>query len=781
MKQSKAATLQMLSTQIKSAFVLPMFRINAKCWYEDSAQVIDEFLRTCKWANQPLIVRSSGISEDSQAQSLAGHYLSKPDVIGVEALEKAIGEVVESFGQAVVDDEVFIQPMLKDVAVSGVVFTMEPSSGAPYCVLSSDNSGSTDSVTSGNSNNIQTTYIAKSGLCENKTLCSPWQQKILRLCLELEGILDNNALDIEFGIDIHNRLYLFQVRNLIVNRINLVNETRQSSVLKSIASSIRRLSQPHPYLFGKKSIFGVMPDWNPAEIIGIRPRPLALSLYKELITDATWAYQRDNYGYRKLRSFPLLVNFHGLPYIDVRVSFNSFLPAETDSEFAEKLIDYYLGQLQLFPEKHDKVEFDIIHSCYTLDIDTKLDELKKHDFSDAELYSFKKALRTLTNNIINPQGLWRKDIDKIALLPKKREQIYQSDLPTLDKIYWLLEDCKRYGTLPFAGLARAGFIAVQLLQSMVTVGVLSESEYHRFMGSLNTVNSQMSKDYQQLSQAMFLEKYGHLRPGTYNILSPRYDTAPEDYFSEKAPLIEQDGIDSQEVFEEFSLTLDQLEKLENLLLHHGLNHDVISLFRFIKGAIEGREYAKFIFTHSLSDAIELLSELGHEYDLTREQVSFLDCTIVKQLYSDANDGKHIMINSINKGKEQYRKASQLILPPIICDASDVYCFEQLKSEPNFITLDSVEAHTCTEKLSPERVLGKIVFIQSADPGFDWLFSNKIAGLVTQYGGANSHMAIRAGELGIPSVIGAGEANYRKWSKARYLRIDSANQQVMVLH
>lgn len=34
----------------------------------------------------------------------------------------------------------------------------------------------------------------------------------------------------------------------------------------------------------------------------------------------------------------------------------------------------------------------------------------------------------------------------------------------IEKIYWLLEDCKRYGTLPFAGVARVAFIAVQILR-----------------------------------------------------------------------------------------------------------------------------------------------------------------------------------------------------------------------------------------------------------------------------------------------------------------------------
>ena len=44
-------------------------------------------------------------------------------------------------------------------------------------------------------------------------------------------------------------------------------------------------------LLGNKTYFGVMPDWNPAEIIGIKPKPLALSLYQELITNFIWAWK----------------------------------------------------------------------------------------------------------------------------------------------------------------------------------------------------------------------------------------------------------------------------------------------------------------------------------------------------------------------------------------------------------------------------------------------------------------------------------------------------------
>src|SRR5699024_4251647 len=130
--------------------------------------------------------------------------------------------------------------------------------------------------------------------------------------------------------------------------------------------------------------------------------------------------------------------------------------------------------------------------------------------------------------IINSKtGLWKKDISKINILKEKRADILESDLEVEDKIYWLLEYCKRYGTLPFAGLARAGFIAVELLQSLVSIGILTEEEKTCYMNSLSTVGKNMADDFVTLSKETFLHKYGHLRPGTYDICSKRYDQSGE--------------------------------------------------------------------------------------------------------------------------------------------------------------------------------------------------------------------------------------------------------------
>ena len=54
---------------------------------------------------------------------------------------------------------------------------------------------------------------------------------------------------------------------------------------------------------------------------------------------------------------------------------------------------------------------------------------------------------------------------------------------------------------------------------------------------------------------------------------------------------------------------------------------------------------------------------------------------------------------------------------------------------------------------------KIVVIENADPGFDWIFTKKISGLITKYGGANSHMTIRCAELKVPAMIGCGPKIY----------------------
>ena len=79
----------------------------------------------------------------------------------------------------------------------------------------------------------------------------------------------------EFAVAKNGALYLLQVRPLVLKQ-PLIDAEATAAATTEIAQKVALLSRPHPYLHGNREAFGVMPDWNPAEIIGLKPRPLAL-------------------------------------------------------------------------------------------------------------------------------------------------------------------------------------------------------------------------------------------------------------------------------------------------------------------------------------------------------------------------------------------------------------------------------------------------------------------------------------------------------------------------
>ncbi len=770
---SKAKTLEFLAPILASAIVLPRLRFRVTDWRRDPSRISAK-LALESWSRQVLIVRSSAAAEDGDTASLAGKYLS---ILGVTAatLDTAVEKVIASYGEAAPTDEVLIQPMLEDVTMSGVAFSHDPNTGAPYIVVNYELEGDTTAVTSGYGANLRTHYFWRSA---TDTPPQAPLDGVVALVNEITTLAGGCPIDIEFAVDGAGRLYLFQARPLIVKALAAEPVQQQEHRLRAIVDKVHRANRPHPYLHGRRTVFGVMPDWNPAEIIGTRPRPLAPSLYRQIITDSIWAYQRHNYGYKNLRSFPLLVSFEGLPYIDVRVSFNSFIPADIEGSLADRLVDHYIDSLVKAPHLHDKVEFEIVHSCYTFDLPERVRALTEAGFANAEIETLTISLKALTNRIIDrDRGLCRLDLERIETLRTRRETILASDLDEVSKIYWLLEDCKRYGTLPFAGLARGGFIAMQMLRSLVAVGIFDETDLAMFMSGIDTVSARMGRDLRTLDRPSFFERYGHLRPGTYDILSPRYDEAPELYFP-SAPDCNP-APDGFRPVPTFRLSLGQLRAISDLLVEHGLTNDVVGLFDFFETGIRGREYAKFVFSHSLSDALLLLRRLGERLGHSVDDLSYMDIQTIYDAYITNQNIGDVLAASIATGKERHARTRQISLPPLIVDGSDVWSFELSPGEPNFVTQKRCVGPVVTVEQRDE-MAGGIALIASADPGFDWIFHRQIKGFVTAYGGVNSHMAIRASELGIPAVIGAGDVLFRRWSAAKSLEIDAANQLVRIL-
>ena len=74
--------------------------------------------------------------------------------------------------------------------------------------------------------------------------------------------------------------------------------------IKNYLSKINKINKR----YGNLPIFGLMPDWNPAEMIGYQPNDLSYSIYKEIITDNAWSTARKEMGYKKV-SRPLMYKF----------------------------------------------------------------------------------------------------------------------------------------------------------------------------------------------------------------------------------------------------------------------------------------------------------------------------------------------------------------------------------------------------------------------------------------------------------------------------------------
>ena len=306
---TKASNLFALRDVLNTADIVDFLIFNVKDWKDNKENLIKKIKEKFK---KTIIIRSSCKTEDTSKTSNAGAYKSILN-INPENAAKAIDEVISSYKSNDISNEVLIQNMLDGVKCSGVALSHDPNTSSPYRIYNYSLGKDTTKVTGGKGGLVyQQAARSKKKLPNEINLVSS-------LMNELIILYGNKPLDFEFAITENNgieKLWLLQVRPLVLVA-EPETEQEQEKRLELIYKKISKGMIEHPLVMGKRTVFGVMPDWNPAEILGIRPKNLALSLYRELITDNIWAYQRHNYGYKNLRSFPLMPHFFGLPYIDV--------------------------------------------------------------------------------------------------------------------------------------------------------------------------------------------------------------------------------------------------------------------------------------------------------------------------------------------------------------------------------------------------------------------------------------------------------------------------------
>ena len=764
MFKTKGKTLLLLKS--KKFNVPNLILVNSNYFLKKKKLVIKKI--QSKFKNKKLAIRSSSINEDTSKTSNAGKYKSFLNIYSKNKhqISEKILEVIKSYKNNNKKNEIIIQEMLTNVKMSGVCTTIDIHNYLPVTTINYHKGNNTEIVTSGKENSYSIS-VADIKFLEKKNIF----YKLLVEVNKLKKIFKSEFLDIEFAFDKQNKLHILQVRKLIISKKRkLVNTKFYFQNLKRLEKKIFKLKEKNYDLLGNTSYFGVMPDWNPAEIVGSKPKPLALTLYKELITDHVWAEHRDKYGYRNVKMHHLMTSFFGTPFIDVRVDFNSWVPKKLSDKLSNKVVNFYLDKFKKNKSYHDKIEFKIIFSCFTPNTDTRLKKELTNNFNQKEILEFKKELKNITK-IAFKESI--EDLKKIENLKIIIDKISKSKINNISKIYYLTEECKKNGTIAFAGLARCGFIAIDILNSLVDEKVLSISEKNKFLNSIKNIATKVNNDYAKLSKVEFCKINGHLRPNTYDITTPNYKEGYNLYFNNKKNFIDKKV--------KFFFSSKQKNYIKNFLKKNKFDLNTRQFINFLKYSIYSREYSKFIFTKCIDLIFENLISFGEKYKINRNELSYLDIGSILNL-NDNLDSISIINNlrdKIKKNKKIYNSNSLMHLPEVVTSIKDLYISEKNITGGNFITQKNIfgKIFELNNIKETNKLENKIVLIESADPGYDFIFSKKIKGLITKYGGQNSHMSIRCSELAIPAAIGVGEEIYNLLKNKKYINLDCLNKKL----
>ena len=763
---SKAQTLNKLSKF--NEFNIPKLKVYKVGFFlKSKIKILEDIKLNFKGK---IALRSSNVFEDKKTTK-AGMFKSYLNINpkNLNDVNNKILQIIKSYkNYESKNNEFFIQEMAKETIYSGVCFTQNIEENTPEWKINFTKNQDTTLVTSGRSivRNINFFETKKIDF-RNKAF-----RKLYLIIKKLQKKTKIEALDVEFAISKKNKISILQVRELpnLNKRKNNFEKKKFFLKYKNLEKKIIKLKKKNPNQLGKTTFFGTMPDWNPAEIIGTKPLPLSLSLYQELITNNVWADNRKNYGYRNVSDSHLMTTFYGTPYIDIRTDFNSWIPKDLDEKLSEKLVNYYLINFKKKSHFHDKVEFEILFTCFNFETKKRVNKLLKN-FTSKEKKLIISSLKKITKLTINNT---KNELKLINRLKIKQNIIKNKNLYWLDKIFWLIQDCKKLGTASFAGLARAGFVSIDILNSMVNEKIITNNDKNKFLNSINTVLGDLKKDHLSLNKNNFLSKYGHLRPNTYEISSKNYKEGYSLYFKNKSN-------HGQELIkkQQFKITNEKSAKINIFLKKNNFDLDCKKLFSWMKNSIESREYSKFIFTKSIDLIFDYIKKFGKRNSIKIEDLSYLKINELLNFYYNLELGtiENKLKKSIKLNRNDYQSISKIKLPNIILSHKEIYYKEDDKVKINFIGSKISGELIELTNFKKINLKNKIVCIENADPGYDFIFSHNIKGLITKYGGANSHMAIRCYELNVSAAIGLGEELFNKIKKLEFITIDSNSQNI----
>ena len=324
-------------------------------------------------------------------------------------------------------------------------------------------------------------------------------------------------------------------------------------------------------------------------------------------------------------------------------------------------------------------------------------------------------------------------------------------------------------------------MTTKILKSFILLKIIDAKDLEKFYESINLCTNDIMLSANKAFQGKtlmdkFNKNYGHLRPSTYSITSKNYKENFKNYFIKKKILNMK--------IKKYNFNKKQLAKMSHLFKLHKIGIDINEFLVVSKRAIKLREEAKLIFTKGINEIFLNLIKLGNEMGISRNDLQYLSIKEFKNRYQNLEINKlsKILKKSIRQNKKDFEYLKYINLPDVIISPKCVYQFEKSPVKGNFITNKIIvgDILNYTSFMDKKMFINKIIVVENADPGFDFLFGLGIKGLITQYGGVNSHMAIRCLEENIPACIGIGEKNYDNIKKSKIIELNCFQNNYKIL-
>ena len=761
--ETKAQTLQTLNKLLKKSFIEPLYTFRVKDYINSESKIISQIQ---KRFSKRIIVRSSTSKEDGLSQSYAGEFLTVQniDISSNKLISDTIDNVVNVYREKMTNydnEEILVQEQSEDIVLSGVVFTKGLETNSPYYVITyDDQSGKTDTVTSGKFSN--TIWLHRD---IKKYKCPTRWKRLLKSVNEIENIFKSMVLDIEFAIRGNNKIIIYQVRPLAAN-IKYIKFNKD--VIDDPTQNI--VSEYNSYSQSKTQLLSDMAFWNPSELIGEKPKPLSFSIFEDILMKQHWNIGLTDVGYTEINK-NLIYKIGNKPYINVEHAINALLPKLLPINIRKKLQKYYKEKLIKNLSNHDKFEFEIMYTAYLFG--SELEELTPKILNKSEYKIYIELLKKMTTQMIKQYSKREKRFinDVKKCLKKSKRQNLNNHISLLNNIFENIALLKQYATAQFSAAARMAFISKSILNALVKEGYIKENELSAFYQSLNTIASQYKSDFAKLNLNSFKRKFGHLRSGTYNLTAPKL----EDIELKQSFIMD----DVKEVFNKkrFLSSLDTAIKYSKI----SISKDV--LYNFLNKSFQLREYLKFEYTKVISITLDMINHLAVILEISAYDLEYLTLDILKsgKNFLTNNDCRKFYLTYIDKSQKEFNTYEKLVQNQVIRDENDFYVIEHKIAKPNYITNKSIEGKILIlDNIKPNISLlqNKIIMIESADPGYDWIFTHNIKGLITKYGGVGSHMAIRCAEFNLPAAIGCGNKIFSNLLKSKKIRLDCINRQII---